>query len=491
MNERDVFYVKPRVQELSTGKVSFYDIAEYYSQRSHFAFLDSRLHHNNLGKYSVIAVEPFMIFKSKGNKVWIRRGGSTGEEKTGNIFDCLKTLMAGYSMPPGKGNQCSPFLGGGIGYFAYELGRQLEVLPAAARDVMGIPECYVCFYNAAVIYNHEKEKMFLSYFHPGCDGGVVSPDRLKEEIASIPAGLYRLKGTTPGRRRIPAEDIQARFRSDFTRQDFMDAVNRVKEYILAGDVYQVDVTQRFETDMEDTRPWELYKRLMHINPSPFAAYLNFENVCVVSSSPERFLRINGRHVDTRPMKGTVKRGEDLAEDETNKEFLFHSEKNRAELAMIVDLLRNDLGRVCKPGTVTVKEFPELETYASVHHLVCNVSGELKDEIDTVQVLKAAFPGGSITGAPKIRAMEILDELEPVERGVYTGSIGYLGFNGNADLNIVIRTIVITGKKAHIQAGAGIVADSEALDEYRETLLKARKLFDAFTTVPHDASPTSR
>ena len=479
MIEGHVVYAKPRIEELTASNVSFYDIAEYYSHRSHFAFLDSRLHDNNLGKYSFILFDPFMIFTSKGNKVWIRRGETLEERMEENVFDCLKTLTAGYHIPPAKGMEFPPFLGGGIGYFSYELGRQIEVLPVTTKDVMGIPECYVCFYNAAVIYNHEKEKIYLSYFYPGCERGIPSMDRLKEEIASIPPGLYDLKGTSPGWQRIREKDTLTRFKSDFTREEYMDAVNRIKEYILAGDVYQVDMTQRFETEIGDIPPWELYKRLMYINPSPFAAYLNFENVCVVSSSPERFLRVNGRYVETRPMKGTVKRGEDTAEDEKNKQFLYHSEKNRAELAMIVDLLRNDLGRVCKPGTVKVKEFPELETYASVHHLVCSVTGELQDKINVMDVLKAAFPGGSITGAPKIRAMEILDELEPVERGIYTGCIGYLGFNGSADFNIVIRTIVITGKKAHIQAGGGIVSDSEALDEYKESLLKARKLFDAF------------
>jgi len=484
LNMEEVLHLVPRVEELTLGKVSLSDIAEYYAGRSHFVFLDSRLDDNRLSKWSFIAIDPFLIFKSKGNKVWIQQkeGGQekVEEESVENIFAVLNRIMLKYQIPHGVGKDTAPFLGGGIGYFAYELGRQIEVLPVTTRDVMKIPECYVCFYNAVIIYNHQKEKMYISYFDPQCECVIGSLDQLKEEMGAIPPGLYRSKGISPGWKRIRNdEDMWNQFRSDFTRREYMAAVNRIKEYILSGDVYQADMTQRFETDMDRIPPWDLYKRLMHINPSPFASYLNFDGVTVVSSSPERFLILNDRYVETRPIKGTVKRGTTPEEDERNKAFLLNDEKNRAELAMIVDLLRNDIGRVCKAGTVKVRAFPELETYSSVHHLVSTITGELLEGKNILDVLKATFPGGSITGAPKIRAMEILDELEPVERGIYTGSIGYLGFNGCADLNIVIRTIIITGNKAHIQAGGGIVADSVDAEEYEETLLKARNLFKAF------------
>jgi para-aminobenzoate synthetase component 1 len=445
-------------------------------------FLDSRLPDCRLSKWSFIAIDPFLIFKSKGNKVWLQQGedGPIKEQTFKNIFDALNRIMSKYRIHHEPTKEAAPFIGGGIGYFAYELGRQIEMLPVTSRDVMKIPECYICFYNAVIIYNHQKEKMYISHFDPYCQCAIGSLDQLKEEILSIPPGLYHAKGISPGWKGIrDDEDMWSQFRSDFTRQEYMAAVNRIKEYILAGDVYQADMTQRFETDMDNIPPWDLYKRLMHINPSPFASYLNFDGVTVVSSSPERFLIVNNRYVETRPIKGTVKRGSTPQEDERNKVFLLNDEKNRAELAMIVDLLRNDIGRVCKAGTVKVRAFPELETYSSVHHLVSTITGELPEGKNVVDVLKAAFPGGSITGAPKIRAMEILDELEPVERGIYTGSIGYLGFNGCSDLNIVIRTIIVTGNKAHIQAGGGIVADSLDADEYEETLIKAQKLFNAF------------
>lgn len=478
-------HLKPRIEEFTLGTLSIYDIAEYFAAHPHFVFLDSRLHDNRLGRFSFIAIDPFLIFKSKGNKAWFRQweGGQekVEEETVENIFDALNRIMLKYRMPKGVGKDVAPFLGGGIGYLAYELGRQIEVLPVTARDVMKIPECYVCFYNTVIIYNHQKEKMYISHFDPQCECAIGSLDQLKEEIAAIPPGLYRSKGISSGWKKIrDDEDMRNHFRSDFPRQEYMDAINRIKEYILAGDVYQADMTQRFETDMDNISPWDLYKRLMHINPSPFASYLNFDGVTVISSSPERFLIVKDRYVETRPIKGTVKRGSTPEEDERNKSFLLNDEKNRAELAMIVDLLRNDIGRVCNAGTVKVQAFPELETYSSVHHLVSTITGELAEGKNVVDILKATFPGGSITGAPKIRAMEILDELEPVERGIYTGSIGYLGFNGCSDLNIVIRTIIVTKNKAHIQVGGGIVADSLDYDEYEETLLKAQKLFNAFT-----------
>lgn len=468
-----------RIEEIRLDAVSLLDVAEYFAGRSHFVYLDSRLRENRLGRYSLIAFDPFLIFTSWGNRVRLRYRDKVEERAVDNIFDQLNTVLRRYRLPGGAGGEISPFLGGGIGYFAYELGRQIESLPATTRDLLGIPECYVCFYDHVIIYDHDKEKAYISCLDHRAEDALSRLGRLREEVKAISPGFYRSRETAGGWKRWAVNNGERTFRSDFSRQEYLDAVNRIKEYILAGDVYQVNITQRFETDMTGIPPWELYKRLMHINPSPFAAYLKFEGVTVVSSSPERFLAVRGRYVETRPIKGTVGRGRNTREDKKNMEWLMNSEKNRAELAMIVDLMRNDLGRVCRAGTIKVLAFPQLESYSSVHHLVATVCGRLDRNRNVVDVLKAAFPGGSVTGAPKIRAMEIIDELEPVERGVYTGSIGYLGFNGWADLNIVIRTILVTGNRAHIQVGGGIVADSVDTDEYDETLLKARKLFKAF------------
>ena len=257
----------------------------------------------------------------------------------------------------------------------------------------------------------------------------------------------------------------------------MRAILKAKEYIAAGDIYQVNLSQRFTAKIA-TPPLALYKIVRTLNPAPFAAYLKFGEITVISSSPERFLRIAGNSVETRPIKGTRPRGEGKVEDEKLKKELLKSTKDKAELIMIVDLERNDLGRVCEYGTVRVPEIITLETYATVFHLVSTITGTLKADKDHIDCIKACFPGGSITGAPKIRSMEIIDELEPTQRKIYTGSIGYVGFNQQTDLNIVIRTMLYCDGTVHFQVGGGIVADSDPALEYEETLHKGRALVEA-------------
>jgi para-aminobenzoate synthetase component 1 len=266
-------------------------------------------------------------------------------------------------------------------------------------------------------------------------------------------------------------------KSNFSHEEYIKAVAAAREYICAGDIFQVNLSQRFEADL-NIAPYELYQRLRRINPAPFASYLNFDGVSVVSASPERFLKIRGDRVETRPIKGTRPRGKSAVEDKALAQELLSSAKDRAENVMIVDLERNDLGRVCRYGTVKVTELAILETYPTVFHLTSTVVGRLSPGKSRIDLLKAAFPGGSITGAPKVRAMEIIDEMEPTRRSVYTGSIGYLSFDGGMDLNIVIRTFVIKGSKAYFQVGGGIVYDSEPEAEYQETLDKARALIQA-------------
>ncbi|MDP2844225.1 MAG: aminodeoxychorismate synthase component I, partial [Acetobacterium sp.] len=267
------------------------------------------------------------------------------------------------------------------------------------------------------------------------------------------------------------------FRGNFTKPEYLKALDAVHEYILAGDIYQTNLTQRFDADLQIS-PLELYSELRKINPAPFASYIDFGEGQIVSSSPERFILVQGRNIETRPIKGTMPRGKTAEEDAANRETLVNSEKDKAELLMIVDLERNDLGKIAKTGTVKVPELFKLETYQTVFHLVSTVTAELKDDLDAIDCVKATFPGGSITGAPKIRAMEIIDELEPTQRNIYTGSIGYIGFNGDLDLNIAIRTIVCKDGKGYFQVGGGIVWDSDNESEYQETFDKGRALMDA-------------
>jgi para-aminobenzoate synthetase component 1 len=274
-------------------------------------------------------------------------------------------------------------------------------------------------------------------------------------------------------------DTALEFECGFTADTYKDSVRRVKEYILAGDIYQANLSQRFSAPLLEPA-WGLYRRLRMVNSAPFSAFLNFGDFAVASSSPERFLLVEGPDVETRPIKGTSRRYEDAALDAGSRRDLLASLKDAAELSMIVDLERNDLGRVCDYGSVEVTEHAVLESYAMVHHLVSTVTGRLNDGRDVIDLLKATFPGGSITGAPKIRSMEIIDELEPTARSVYTGAIGYLGLNGRHDLNIAIRTMIMRGGRVYFQVGGGIVADSEPESEFQETLDKGRAMFAAVT-----------
>lgn len=263
----------------------------------------------------------------------------------------------------------------------------------------------------------------------------------------------------------------------FTHQEYVAAVEKARQYIIAGDIFEVNLSQRFEAELSTT-PYELYRRLRQVNPAPFACYLGFDEVSVVSASPERFLRVHGDWVETRPIKGTRPRGKTPEEDEALANELVSSVKDRAENIMIVDLERNDLGRVCRFGTIKVTELAILEVFPTVFHLTSTVEGNFREGKNCIDLLKATFPGGSITGAPKVRAMEIIDELEPTRRSVYTGNIGYLSFNGDLDLNIAIRTFLVKGSKAYFQVGGAVVYDSDPEAEYQETLDKARALINA-------------
>ncbi len=269
----------------------------------------------------------------------------------------------------------------------------------------------------------------------------------------------------------------AKLKANFSHEGYLGAVAKAREYIGAGDIFQVNLSQRFEVDIK-IPPYELYRRLRQINPAPFASYLNFDRVCIAGASPERYLKLQGDMVETRPIKGTKPRGRTPEEDRALAADLLASKKDRAENIMIVDLERNDLGRVCRYGTVKVTELAILETYPTVYHLTSTVVGRLREGMNRIDLLKASFPGGSITGAPKVRAMEIIDELEPTRRSVYTGSTGYLGFSGEMDLNIVIRTFIIKDGRAYFQVGGAVVYDSEPEAEYIETLDKGKALIQA-------------
>jgi para-aminobenzoate synthetase component 1 len=468
---RGAVVFRPTAEALGLGREGFERALDALRHERDFVLLDSRPGDARFGRYSFACFQPFAVLTAQGGQVrWEEPQRGVVEVEAGRALDALERHLARYQVQ--RADRVAPFSGGAVGYFGYELGRELEALPRAAPDATGAPVCKLGFYNFALVLERQTGATWLSYLEPDAAIGAPALEEVRRRVA--------LAAATEPRPAPPA--APAPLASDFTRGEYLEAIRRIQGYIRAGDVYQVNMTQRFAAPMQGRSAWDLYRALVDLNPAPFAAYLGFGEAQVASSSPERFLRLEGREVETRPIKGTAPRGATPAEDARLRAELAASEKDRAELAMIVDVARNDLGRVCEPGSVRVdgfpRNFPEVETHAAVHHLVAGVRGTLREDRNVCDLLRAAFPGASITGAPKIRAMEIIDELERVQRGVYTGSIGYVGFDGDADLNVAIRTIVVAGGQAHLHAGGGIVADSREEQEYEESLLKARNLIRA-------------
>ena len=441
------------------------DTFALFKDRPHSFFLDSGMDHERLGRYSFVGAEPFLVVSSRGREIELRRADGR-ETVEGSPFEQLRSLLAEYRAP--REPHPVPFIGGAVGYLSYDLCHFIEKLPATTTDDMAFPEMYFGFHDRALCYDHMDRTWHAVHIDVGRDDidferWVHSlEERLNEPVVAPEAGTGA---------------VASAMRTSVTRDEYLEAVRRAKDYITAGDIFQVNLSQRFQAEV-NVPPYELYRRLRRINPAPFACYMAFDDMAVVGSSPERFLKVVDGHVETRPIKGTRPRQGDAEFDERMRRELLSSEKDIAELTMIVDLERNDLGRVCSYGSVRVTEPVVLEEYPSVYHLVATVEGDLHEGHDIVDLLKATFPGGSITGAPKIRAMEIIDELEPTRRSVYTGAMGYIGFDGRTDLNIVIRTILMRGREAFLQVGGGIVADSVPVMEYEETLHKGRALFEA-------------
>jgi para-aminobenzoate synthetase component 1 len=438
-----------------------------FATRPWATFLDSARADSALGRYSFVMADPFLTLKS--------RDGLIEEGETHFIGDPLAVLakrLERYAVAHEPG--LPPFQTGAAGYFAYDLGRHLERLPRHRIDDQPLPDLLMGFYGWAIAFDHAETRAFImANGHPAPS----TPERHRLAAARIAEIRQRLARPAS----LPRGQVVAPPRPDIERAAHEAMVRRTIDYILAGDIYQANITQRFSAELRATDdPFALYCALRRRNPAPFAAFLRHGDVAIVSASPERFLKLDQGRVETRPIKGTRPRGATPAEDEALKCELVASIKDKAENLMIVDLLRNDLSRVCRDWTVDVPVLFGLETYATVHHLVSVVTGELIAGKGAVDLLRAAFPGGSITGAPKIRAMEIIAELEPTRRGPYCGSIGYVGFDGAMDTSIVIRTICILGRQLTFQVGGGIVADSDPADEYEESLTKAKAMIEVLT-----------
>ncbi|MBI3098058.1 MAG: aminodeoxychorismate synthase component I [Planctomycetes bacterium] len=455
----------PWIRELSRTLTSA-SLVEAFSRRPRSAILDSSLLIEGVGRYSVFGADPFAMLRAKGRVIHLTAGGQT-RRTTGNPFAALRRLLTRYSVPAAGG---VPFTAGAIGCLGYDLAHEIERLPARARDDLKIPDLAVACYDPLVVHDNLERRTFVV-------GAGLNPKTERESPEAITDDVHRLLegGAASGSERRPAGPPAVE--ATLTREAYLTAVRRIRDYIAAGDVYQVNFAQRFRFSPAPA-PSGLFRTLRDRYPSPFGAFLDFGDFAVVSASPERFLKVEGRHVETRPIKGTRPRGKNAADDDRLAKDLLHSAKDNAELAMIVDLERNDLGRVCSYGSVRVTSARELEVHPTVLHLVATVEGELAPRKDAVDLLEATFPGGSVTGAPKIRSMEIIDELEPVSRGVYTGAIGYFGFQGRMDLSVAIRLAVLRERSAWVWVGGGIVADSDPISEYDETLAKGRSLAEA-------------
>ena len=465
----------PLIEEIN-AELSPIDAFELVRNRQFSFFLDSGMDPHKLGRYSFIGSEPFLVLSSRGSEVILTQGAAKSS-LSGNPFDILNHYLEVYRL-----DTCSspvPFIGGAVGYFSYDLCHFIERLPSTAVDDLKLPECYFGFYDLVLAFDNLQGKAYvISTGFPE----LKESERIERANKRLNEMKETLAKVSPSGTEAPFTSISApielvTLKGGFTHKEYVDVVERGRQYIIAGDIFEVNLSQRFEAGLAIT-PYELYRRLRQINPAPFACYLGFDKVSVVSASPERFLRLCGDRVETRPIKGTRPRGKTPEEDETLASELLSSSKDRAENIMIVDLERNDLGRVCRFGTVKVTELAILEVFPTVFHLTSTVVGRLREGKNGIDLLKATFPGGSIAGAPKVRAMEIIDELEPTKRSVYTGNIGYLSFDGNLDLNIAIRTFLVKGEKAYFQVGGAVVYDSDPEAEYQETLDKARALVDA-------------
>ncbi|MDB1968763.1 MAG: aminodeoxychorismate synthase component I [Clostridium sp.] len=444
--------VKVREVKINWNPLEVYNV---FKDEINTILLDSSKEDKVLSKFSFIGINPFMIFESKGQEAFINKVKVEGEP-----FIVLERLIEKYKCDDNDYNNI-PLISGAIGYISYDTGRILEKLPDTSDEDFNISDMKFIFYRNIIVFDLENNKQYITSI---TDYGYNEElDYLEEKISL--ATIIKEKNF---------ESVNSNFKSNFEKEDYKNAITKLKNYIVSGDVYIANMTQRFYTENQE-ESFEIYKKLRTINKAPFSAYMNFEDFQVISSSPERFIEINKGKVVTRPIKGTRPRGENEEEDIKNSLELINSEKDRAELLMVVDLERNDLSKVCKPHSVKVTELFKLEKYATVFHLVSTVEGILKDDVSAVKCIRECFPGGSITGTPKIRAMEIIEELEGLKRNLYTGSIGYFDFRGNADFNIAIRTIIKKENKAYFGVGGGITYDSIEEDEYNETLDKARAL----------------
>ena len=414
------------------------------------------------GRYSVIGSRPYMRFESRGNQIRILYAAALFEME-GNPYEILRLLVPKDHPHP----DVMPLPGGAVGYMAYDTIRYVENIPDDNPDELDVPDMIFLFPSELIIFDHQEWMADIILYDQD-----PNPDRMTQLVQEVATSLERPSVTYDQN-----EIKELEFSSNFTKEAFCDIVDRAKSYILAGDIFQVVLSQRFTFPLH-TDPLNAYRAVRFTNPSPYMYYMHLDNFHVLGSSPEIMVKLSGEEVNIKPLAGTRRRGYTEEEDKEMAEELIHDEKERAEHVMLLDLARNDIGRVCDYGTIQWPSTFYIEYYSKVMHLVSDVYGRLSKEKDAFDLVSASFPAGTVSGSPKVRSMEIIDELENVRRGVYAGSIGYFGFNGDMDMCIAIRTLLLKDGKGILQAGAGIVADSVPELEYQETLNKARALINA-------------
>ena len=453
--------------DLLTPVAAFLKVA---AKEKHCFLLESVHGGENVGRYTFIGIRPVRTFSANGAQLEIREGNRARKYKA-DLFAELKTLFSAQRVAALEG--LPPFTCGAVGFFAYDLVRRLEPIPTLARNDLNVPDCQLMFFDRLLAFDHVRQQIHII---ATADVSKEAPKKAyARAVKDIAAIEKKLAATTPRQPKAAKEKIAPK--ASVSHEKFLADVERAKEYIAAGDVFQLVLSQRleFKTALD---PFAIYRALRQVNPSPYMYFLRMGDMTVLGSSPEMLVKVSGDHVQYRPIAGTRPRGKSEAEDAHLEAELRADEKERAEHIMLVDLGRNDLGRISEIGSVKVKDLMVVERYSHVMHLVSALEGKLKRGLTAWDAFASCFPAGTLTGAPKVRAMQIIEELEPVRRGIYGGSVFYADFAGNLDSCIAIRTMLMQGTKAYVQAGAGIVADSVPESEYQECLNKAQALIRA-------------
>ncbi len=439
-----------------------------------------------IGRYTFLGARPYMKVRAEGQRIMVQRG-SRREQRTGGVFQIVKELL--HQHHPALVQGLPPFTAGAVGYFAYDIIRQLENIGEHAQDDLSLPDGVLMFFDRLLAFDHLHHQIHII---AAADVTRESPrrayDRALRDIAvlekKLAAGLRPARWRKTSRGLVEAglapslpKKSKLKVHAKTSSKHFMQSVERAKQYIAAGDIFQVVLSQRLDFSPKVT-PFDVYRALRTVNPSPYMYFLRMGDTHVLGSSPEMLVRVTGRKLEYRPIAGTHPRGRDEAEDQRLEQQMLHDEKERAEHVMLVDLGRNDLGRVSEYGSVKVRDLMYVERYSHVMHMVSALEGRLRQDLDALDAFAACFPAGTLSGAPKVRAMQIIEELEPVRRGIYGGSVFYADFAGNLDSCIAIRTMLMQGKRAYLQAGAGIVADSDPAKEFQECMNKAQAVLRA-------------